>query len=89
MDNLQIKFKIKIKACFTPEQWCIEYRDDLYPIINQLNSWLEYYVNSEFSRPDIENNMSVILKSYGCYNDEPLQFLELVLNKIYYEVDRL
>lgn len=83
MDNLEIKYKIKIRAYFTPEEWHVDHLDDNYALTNQLNSWLEYYVNSEFSRPDIENNMGVILKSYGSHNIEPLQFLDAVLNKVF------
>lgn len=83
MDNLEIKYKIKIRVDFTPEQWHLEHHDDSYLLTNQLNSWLEYYVNSGFSLTDIENNMGVILKSYGSHNSEPLQFLDVVLNRIY------
>jgi hypothetical protein len=83
MNNLEINYKIKIKANFTPEQWCLGYHDDPYVLTNQLNSWLEYYVNSAFSRADIENNIGVILKSYDCHNVEPLQFLVVVLDEIF------
>jgi len=83
MDNLEIKHKIQIRAHFTPEEWHVGHLEDNYALTIQLNIWLEYYVNSGFSRPDIENNMGVILKSYGSHNSEPLQFLDVVLNKVF------
>lgn len=83
MDNLEINYKVQIRAYFTPEQWHLDHHEDNYLLTNQLNSWLEYYINSGFTRDDVENNIGVILKSYNCHNIEPLQFLDVVLNRIF------
>lgn len=90
MHNLRIQTVKKVNCNFSADQWELythKYeRDEIEMVANELNSWIEYYVNAGMDRSSTENNLHQIMRrnsKYGAYDSEPIRFLEHVMAEIY------
>lgn len=90
MHNLTIVIKKDITCNFSADQWGLYTntfpRDEIEDVANRLNSQLNDYVNSDYTRTETREGMYNFLSKwtcYGAYDTEPRAFLDAVLEEIY------
>lgn len=90
MHNLRVRNVKKVDCDFSASQWGLYEmkfdRSEIEMVADELNNWVEYYVNAGMDRPSTELNLHEIMRrnsKYGAFDSEPIRFLEQVLDEIY------
>lgn len=93
MLNLEIKLVRNIKCNFTAEQWQLftaSNPEECEMIAHDLNSHLTTLVNLQTNKDMIRKAMHVhmgMYRNYGAIDSEPMDFLDIVLDRIFATTD--